>query len=113
MTAPKSPRPVTEPCSQPGEATTPAPGEGVHAVASTPVRDAQAAGSPPPPGPQRCNACGHVAIPAAVCTCKHLAVFHDLKRDHVTRTACSVSDGRKATPCGCRTFQLPEENSHV
>lgn len=51
MTASESPRPVAEPCSRPGEATTPA-SEGAHAVAPKPVREAQAVGSPPSPGPR-------------------------------------------------------------
>lgn len=51
MTASQSPRRAVENRSLCGEATTPAPDD-VHAVTSTPVRDAQAPGSPLPPGPR-------------------------------------------------------------
>lgn len=41
------------------------------------------------------------------CACGHFDVMHDLKKRTVgwVRTACSVSEGPKATPCPCKTYQ--------
>ena len=49
------------------------------------------------------------------CACGHGEVFHDFAKNNRTRKACSVSEGRKATPCGCRLFapelpDFPQEN---
>ena len=63
----------------------------------------------------RCPSCSHVTIPARRCECKHLEEMRNLAGDDVTRKACSVSEGPKATPCGCRLFtpelsDFPQEN---
>lgn len=52
-----------------------------------------------PPLPQHCATPG----------CGHLAVLHDLARDRQTRTACSHSEGPKATPCPCDRFTPKED----
>lgn len=52
--------------------------------------------------------CTHVATAGPRCAaegCGHGAEFHNLAGDHVTRTACSVSSGRDATPCGCKRYE--------
>lgn len=36
--------------------------------------------------------------------CGHPDVLHGFARDNRTRTACSVTSGRNATPCGCRKY---------
>jgi hypothetical protein len=43
----------------------------------------------------------------------HLEEMHNLAGDEKTRKACSVSEGQKATPCGCRLFtpELPESET--
>lgn len=60
--------------------------------------------------PHRCSACSHVTIPSRRCECTHLEEMHDLAGDDITRKTCSVSEGPKATRCGCRLFtpELPE-----
>lgn len=53
---------------------------------------------------------------SAVCECKHGRGMHNI-RTNGSRSACSVSDGPKATPCGCPSFReaspvsLPKEES--
>lgn len=42
---------------------------------------------------------------ARACRCGHAAEFHDLSRDRLTRTACSVSVGPKGLRCPCNHFQ--------
>lgn len=42
--------------------------------------------------------------PGLVCECKHLDVLHDISKTTKRRTACSVSCGPKAAPCGCKKF---------
>jgi hypothetical protein len=55
-----------------------------------------------------------VTIPARRCECTHLEEMHNLAGDERTRKACSVSEGPKATQCGCRLFtelpDFPQEN---
>lgn len=41
----------------------------------------------------------------AVCVCKHGRGMHNLSPSTGRRTACSVSDGPKAVPCGCPSFR--------
>jgi hypothetical protein len=38
------------------------------------------------------------------CRCRHLDLSHNIAASG-TRTACSVSTGPKATPCGCARYQ--------
>lgn len=42
--------------------------------------------------------------------CGHGRASHDLARDKRTRTACSVSTGKKATPCPCTKFTPQKES---
>lgn len=39
------------------------------------------------------------------CVCKHSIVLHAISPSTKQRTACSVTTGQKATPCGCRRFE--------
>lgn len=48
-----------------------------------------------------------IALPD-VCACTHPAVMHTIRADK-SRGACSVSEGPKGTPCGCRRYQRREE----
>lgn len=46
--------------------------------------------------------------------CGHLDVFHAFNTKNTARTACTVSTGRKAMPCECKTFtELLEETPHA
>lgn len=79
-----------------------------------PAQAGRALASPRPErAPTRCKTCGHITIPAPRCQCGHLDVQHDLAKDNETRTACSHSEGPKATPCGCRRFEPETETSHA
>jgi hypothetical protein len=50
------------------------------------------------------------ARPGQICgACAHLDVLHDISKTTGRRTACSVSSGPKATPCGCKTFMAATE----
>lgn len=55
------------------------------------------------------TAAGETTTPGQPCTCGHLDVLHDISKTTRQRTACSVSDGPKATRCGCRTFTAATE----
>lgn len=44
-----------------------------------------------------------------VCVCTHVESLHNLSTDQKRRTGCSVSDGPKATPCGCKAFKEKPE----
>lgn len=52
---------------------------------------------------RRC-ACGLLPIPAR-CTCGHLEQNHNLSSNG-SRTACSVSNGPTAVPCGCKRYEV-------
>jgi hypothetical protein len=47
------------------------------------------------------------AIPPP-CVCGHGEAFHNLSTDKSRRTACSVTEGRTAVPCGCRRYEPKE-----
>jgi len=73
--------------------------------ATSPAGDASSPGQAGPRTPER--------VPPArptfrTCECKHLELLHNLT-DSKRRTACSVSTGPKATPCGCRSFAAATE----
>lgn len=78
-------------------------------AATTPLRPGGAA---PAGGATHCPTCR--CVRREVCTCGHVVELHDLverRRKGVTvrvRTACSVSTGRKATPCGCLAYAEEE-----
>lgn len=58
------------------------------------------------------TAAGETTNPGQPCAtegCGHLDVFHDISKTTRQRTACSVSSGPKATPCGCRRFVAAAE----
>lgn len=55
------------------------------------------------------TAAGETTNPGQPCQCGHLDVFHDISKTTRQRTACSVSSGPKATPCGCRRFVAAAE----
>jgi hypothetical protein len=38
------------------------------------------------------------------CQCSHGIGFHDIAKNG-QRTACSVYEGPRATPCSCKSFQ--------
>ncbi len=50
---------------------------------------------PTPPVHPPCAACGH------------LDVLHNLSSTG-RRTGCSISDGPRATPCGCTAYEQPD-----
>jgi hypothetical protein len=43
------------------------------------------------------------------CACGHGIGWHNLSTNRLNRTACSVTEGRQAVPCGCRRYN-PEVN---
>jgi hypothetical protein len=44
------------------------------------------------------------------CVCGHLDVLHNISPTSGRRTGCSISDGPKATPCGCKTFEAAPDD---
>lgn len=66
-------------------------------------------GATPAGGARHCPTCQ--CQPAPVCTCGHLPTSHDLpkRKAGYVRTGCSVSEGPKATPCGCTAYTPVEE----
>lgn len=55
------------------------------------------------------TAAGETTNPGRPCQCGHLDVLHDISKQSKQRTACSVSSGPKATPCGCRRYTAATE----
>ena len=77
----------------------------------TPAPAAAPSPSPQPErAPVRCEACGHVRIPAVYCAnpdCGHLEEVHAFNSTNTVRTACSHHEGANNKKCPCKTFIDP------